>query len=162
MITGGYFGERISGTSPGYTNILNASGDYNVSGDGIFTSARVGTDSVGRSAKVGTWYNTGTNQFKNRDYASISPGAGDVTIYGLNIEAVAGDYVGIYDSGQFWGAAKSRWYKAGDGTVNEYTYSTYSSYWTSLYMEGTETAAGQPLIKRLGGVQYAALNRGVF
>lgn len=142
MITGGYFGAKIASTSAGYTNILNASGAYNVSGDGIFTSARVGSD-LAYSAKVGTWYNTGTNKFKNRDYASISTGVGDVTIYGLNIEAVAGDYVGIYDLGKFWGADKSRWYKAGDGTVNEYTYATATKYWTSLYMEGNEAGGSK-------------------
>jgi hypothetical protein len=149
MITGGYFGAKIASyTSAGYTNILNALGVYNVSGDGIFTSARVGSD-LARSAKVGTWYNTGTNTFKNRDYASIEASGGDVTIYGLNIEAVAGDYVGIYDSGNFWNAAKSRWYYKGDGTVNEYTYATASKYWTSLYMEGNEAGGSKAFMHYL-------------
>lgn len=134
-----------------------------VNANGVLTTVQM-YGGTAANAKVGTLYGTGLS-FTGRDYETVNFAGGvPETVTGLNIDAQTGDYIGFYNIGYIDrdGDGDGVPYLLGDGfDGSAHTYTDYVIT-VSFYATGTETAAGQPYMKRLGGVQYAALNRGVF
>jgi hypothetical protein len=136
---------------------------------GTITTFKIYCTESCTSAKVGSFYGSELS-YTNRDYYTVGAISGTAirTFTGIDFDITTGDFLGIYSADGattyvYGGVSDDAPYCLGDqmGTGAN-TYTSFGPYVIMIYGTGTETAVGQPLIKRLGGVQYAALNRGVF
>jgi hypothetical protein len=139
-------------TNNGYTTINIGAAD----GTGTFDTVEVYHSSNIKGLKIGTFYSTGTSKFRCRDYADLGnvslSGYGSFT--GLSIDGQTGDYAGCVN-GQNWSwdsGSPGGWWQAGDLTDgSEYTLTGAYSPRLSLYLTGTETAAGGQPLKNVFG-----------
>lgn len=130
----------------GYTTINEGASN----GEGVFNTAEVYHLSNIIGLKIGTFYNTGGTKFRCRDFVSLGNVelSGYYSFTGLSIDGQTGDYAGCVN-GQQWSWDSEHpggLWQVGDLTDgSEYTFVGYYAPRLSLYLTGTETAAGQPL-----------------
>lgn len=151
-----------------YTYVVTTvSADNPANANGVIDTARLKVTGT-QNCYVGTFFGE-LPTLTSRDYVNLGAlSDGEHTVTGLSIDVAIGDYIGgcadaimigndnghsVYASPQW-----QVWF--GDGI--EHTYSLINNCFLALYATGAETAAGQPFIKRFGGIPYAALNRGVW
>lgn len=159
--SGSGYGDNGSGEATIY-NVVNPANATGILNQVRFYPATFGI--IG--CTVGTFLLVSGTTTTSRDYESLGDFSyAEQIVSDVNIDVELGDYVGNYRA---YGALRytsgeTRHYMYGNYLgLNNIPYNSVSGYYDLLYATGTETAVGQPFIKRFGGVPYAALNRGVF
>lgn len=126
--------QKDTGTDINKTNPANASG--------IITSVEIYARAAMTNVKVATFYVVDGNNLSTRDYEFI----GDMSIgyhqFNVNLNVVAGDYLGIYHSGYIevdTSGGDGIWYYNDNDMIpcTNQAFSYYPSYLTSLYGTGT-------------------------
>lgn len=159
---------RGRNTGAGYTRYFL---ENPANATGTITQAEVFCNPGCTKLKIGVGYITSGTTIAPRGYTTLGnvSGGAKQTFTGLSIPCQTGDIAGNYSDTNvldydIGSGSDDQYYVSGDyiESTQSYTFEAASKVRISLYMTGTETATGHPTIKRLGGVPYAALNRGVF
>lgn len=128
--------------------LINRGNPANASGK--ITSVEIYANSDLKECKVATFYETDTNKFSTRDYEAIGTvTAGSKQTFTVDLDVVAGDYLGIYYSGgyiEFDTFGVGYWYifSADHIPCTEQAFTYRSSRTISLYGTGT-TITGLPV-----------------
>jgi len=132
--------NRASNAAAGITRLQL---DNPANDSGTITAIDIYCGGAITSLKVGTFYNTGGNNYAERDSASIGPlSAGLNEITGLSIDVQSGDILGTYwPSGSTvdydTSASSGIVYYVGDGFGGTQTYILASGLTMSVYGEGS-------------------------